>query len=60
MMESLRDSENLNKVPSFEGFMMESLRDLGKSQLSSFTWGDLQGNHTVVSKVQVTSTSMDQ
>ena len=62
---------------------MEPLRDLGKSQWSSFTWGGLQGNHceiwenlngvpspggggclqenqTVVSKVQVTSTRMDQ
>ena len=42
------------------GFTWELLRDLGKSQWSSFTWGDLQGNHTVVSKVQVTSTRMDQ
>ena len=24
---------------------MEPLRDLGKSQWSSFTWGGLQGNH---------------
>ena len=62
---------------------MEPLRDLGKSQWSSFTWGGLPGNHceiwenlngvpspggggglqenqTVVSKVQVTSTRMDQ
>ena len=60
---------------------MEPLRDLGKSQWSSFTWGGLQGNHceiwenlngvpspggglqenqTVVSKVQVMSTRMDQ
>ena len=60
--------------------MRESLRDLGKSEWSSFTWGiyegitarfgkismeffhlgGLQGNHTVVSKVQVMNTRMDQ
>ena len=43
------------------GCTWELLRDLGKSQWSSFTWGGgLQGNHTVVSKVQVTSTRMDE
>ena len=41
-------------------FTRESLRDLGKSQWSSFTWGGLPGNQTVVSKVQVTSTRMYQ
>ena len=41
-------------------FTRESLRDLGKSQWSSFAWGVLQGNQTVVSKVQVMSTRMDQ
>ena len=61
-------------------FTRESLRDLGKSQWSSFTGGvymgitvrfgkismeffhlgGLQENQTVVSKVQVTSTRMDQ
>ena len=42
-------------------FTRESLRDLGKSQWSSFTWvGGLQENQTVVSKVQVMSTRMDQ
>ena len=62
------------------GFMRESLRDLGKSQWSSFIGGlydganarfgkismeflhlgGLQGYQTVVSKVQVMNTRMDQ
>ena len=56
LRELLRDLENLNGVPLLQGslytmgnnnifFLMEPLRDLGKSQWSSFTWGGLQGNH---------------
>ena len=57
LRELLQDLENLNGVPLLQGslytmgnnniffFLMEPLRDLGKSQWSSFTWGGLQGNH---------------
>ena len=38
-----RFGENLNGVPSFGGFMRESLQDLGKSQWSSFIWGVYEG-----------------
>ena len=54
LRELLRDLENLNGVPLLQGslftmgnnnffFLMEPLRDLGKSQWSSFIWGVFKG-----------------
>ena len=67
--ELLRDLANLNGVPLLQGSLVtmgnndifeEALARFGKISMEFLHWGGLQGNHTVVSKVQVTNTRMDQ
>ena len=67
--ELLRDLANLNGVPLLQGSLVTmgnnnicegALARFGKISIEFLHWGGLQGNHTVVSKVQVMNTPMDQ
>ena len=60
LRELLQDLENLNGVPSLGEVYMGITARFGKISMEFFHLGGLQGNHTVVSKVQVTNTRMDQ
>ena len=73
LRELWRDLENLNGVPLLQGslytmgnnnffffFFDGALARFGKISMEFLHLGGFQGNHTVVSKVQVTNTRTDQ
>ena len=60
LRELLRDLENLKWSSFASGVYMGITARFGKISMEFLHLGGFQGNHTVVSKVQVTNTRMDQ